>query len=162
MQDLLSAAGGSAGLQQQRAAALGARLRDMLNALESGVMVYVKCPKCAEAEGSPAGDFAEQVSGALAEGDCGCSIVNAEEDADIVLTLLPKRNRCSEAAHGNVFCYVTAQASVYNVRSRKTHKPPINEKKGGWTQGDYDKAEAEGYKLLVKEVAAKTLPYIKN
>jgi hypothetical protein len=88
--------------------------------------------------------------------------VETEDDADIVLTLAPKKNRCTEAERGNVYCYVTATVSVLNTRTKKTLKPNIGEVKGGWTQQNYDKAEEVAFGELAKELTQKVLPYFKN
>jgi predicted RNase H-like nuclease (RuvC/YqgF family) len=61
-----------------------------------------------------------------------------------------------------VFCWANATVSIYNAKTQKTLKPQINETKGGWTNSNYKKAREEAFDELVKKIAEKVVPLIKN
>jgi hypothetical protein len=147
-------------LQQSRSEQLRNTLIQTLTDLENSIFVYVECTEIVE--GEEVVYIADKLPQLLTEGDCGCSFIESEEDADYVIKVNAYLARCTDAVGGTVFCYADATVSLYNARTQKTQKPKIGEAKGGWTGKNYTKAGEEAFDELAKKIAEKVAPMMKN
>jgi hypothetical protein len=147
-------------LQQSRSEQLRNTLIQTLTDLENSIFVYVECTEIVDDE--EVVYIAGKLPQLLTEGDCGCSFIESEEDADYVIKVNAYLDRCTDAVGGTVFCYADATVSLYNARTQKTQKPKIDEAKGGWPGKNYTKAGEEAFEELAKKIAEKVAPMMKN
>jgi hypothetical protein len=162
-QDLLTAIDENADdstLQQSRSERLRNLLVQTIVDMENSIYIYVECNETVN--GQTVVHIGDRLPGLLTENGCGCSITESEEDADYVIRVNARLARCNDAPDNVVFCYATATASVYNVRTQKTLVPKIPETKGGWTNRNRAKATEEAFDELADRIVEKVAPMIKN
>jgi hypothetical protein len=162
-QDLLTAIDAqtdNAILQQNRSERLRNDLVQTLTDLENSIYVYVECKETVD--GEEVVYIADKLPGLLTENDCQCNFTELEDQADYVIKVDAYIARCSDAAGNAVFCYANSTVSLYNAHTQKILKPKIDETKGGWTNKNYTKAGEVAFDELVKKIAAKVAPMMKN
>ncbi|MDR2579431.1 MAG: hypothetical protein LBC85_00355 [Fibromonadaceae bacterium] len=99
-------------------------------------------------------DFAERLSAQMQEKGCNCTIAEEREGSDYLVAIEAKLSRCTEGT-GLVFCYANAAVVVNNLRLGRPVSVKIPEAKGGWPNGNKDKAMEETFKKLTSSLAEK-------
>jgi len=89
----------------------------------------------------------------MQEKGCNCSVAETAEEADYAITVKAKFSRCNKADFGQVYCWANASASVFNSKTKKNISVKIPEAKGGWTEGNTEKATEESFKNLTENLA---------
>jgi hypothetical protein len=102
----------------------------------------------------------EQLGAQMQEKGCNCTIAEEKEAADYTVTIKAKLSRCNENPYGEVYCYANADAIVNNPKFKKPVNIKIPEAKGGWANGNKDKATEEAYKELTNFLAEKIIQTI--
>jgi len=64
-----------------------------------------------------------------------------------------KFSRCNKADFEQVYCWANASVSVFNSKTKKNISLKIPEAKGGWTEGNTEKATEESFKNLTENIA---------
>jgi len=105
-------------------------------------------------------DLDEQLGTQMQEKGCNCTIAEDKEHADYQITIKTKLNRCNENNYGEVYCYANANVVVDNSKYKKPINVKIPEAKGGWTNGNKDKATEEAFKELTSSLAEKIIQTI--
>jgi len=96
---------------------------------------------------------AEELPAMMQEKGCNCSISEKETEADYVITVKAKFSRCNKADFEQVYCWANASVSVFNSKTKKNISLKIPEAKGGWTEGNTEKATEESFKNLTENIA---------
>jgi len=96
---------------------------------------------------------AEELPAMMQEKGCNCSIAEKETEADYVITVKAKFSRCNKADFEQVYCWANASVSVFNSKTKKNTSLKIPEAKGGWTEGNTEKATEESFKNLTENIA---------
>jgi len=99
----------------------------------------------------------DELPAMLQEKGCNCSIAENASEADYAITAKARLSRCNKAAHGQVYCWTNASVSVFNSKTKKKATVKIPEAKGGWTEGDAEKAKEESFKNLTENLAQQLL-----
>jgi hypothetical protein len=162
-QDLLTAIDGNANdatLQQSRSERLRNTLIQTITDLENSIYVYVECNETVN--GQTVAHISDRLPGMITEKGCGCNFTDLQEEADYIIKVNARLARCNDAPNNVVFCYATATVNVYNVHTKKTLAPKIEETKGGWTGGNRARATEEAFNELADIIVNKVIPMIKN
>jgi len=162
-QDLLTATDkqvNDSTLQQNRSEHLRNTLVQTLTDLENSIYIYLQCVE--KVNGQNFGYIANRLPGIITEKGCGCNFTDSQDEADYIIKVDSRFVRCTNAPDNMVFCYANASASVYNTHTKITLIPSIAEAKGGWTNGNNEKATETAFKELAEEIAEKVIPMIKN
>jgi hypothetical protein len=96
---------------------------------------------------------AEELPAMMQEKGCNCSITERETEADYVITVKAKFSRCNKADFEQVYCWANASVSMFNSKTKKNISIKIPEAKGGWTEGNTEKATEESFKSLTENIA---------
>jgi hypothetical protein len=104
--------------------------------------------------------FLGQLAAQMQNKNCNCIVSEKEEEADYVVKIKTKFLRCTETDLGDVFCYANADASINNPKYQKPVALSIPEAKGGWVNGNREKAEEETLKKLTDNIAEKIVQAI--
>lgn len=147
-------------LQQVRSERLRNTLVQTLVDLENSIYLYVECREMVN--GQTVVHIGERLPGLLTEQGCGCNFTDYKEEADYVIKVDARLNRCNDAPDNIVFCYATATVSVLNTHTQKNLHPQISETKGGWTNRNRAKATEEAFDELAVKIAEKVIPMIKK
>jgi len=118
-------------------------------ALENGTGIYL------EVSGSEY--VANELSAVLQEKGCNCSVAETAAEADYAITVKATLSRCNKAANEQVYCWANATVSVFNSKTKKKTSVKIPEAKGGWTEGNTEKATEESFKNLTENLAQQLL-----
>jgi hypothetical protein len=102
----------------------------------------------------------ERLSAQMQDKNCNCTIAETADNADYVVKIKAKLSRCTENQNKDVFCYASADVSVNNTKFQKPLDIKIPEAKGGWTNGDKEKATEEAFKQLIYNMAEKIVQAI--
>jgi len=132
------------------------KLNDAKKSLERGTNIYLDISGMENSE-----DFAEQLGAQMQEKNCNCTIAEMANEADYVVKIKAKLNRCAEEnKFGEVYCFANANVSVNNSKFKKPLDVKIPEAKGGWTNGNKEKATEEAFKELKENLAEKIIQTI--
>jgi len=118
-------------------------------ALENGTSIYLNV--------SGSEYVRDELPAVLQEKGCNCSIAETEAEADYAITVKTILSRCNKAANEQVYCWANATVSVFNSKTKKKASVKIPEAKGGWTEGDTEKATEESFKSLTENLAQQLL-----
>jgi len=118
-------------------------------ALENGTGIYLNV--------SGSEYVRDELPAVLQEKGCNCSIAETEAEADYAITVKAILSRCNKAANEQVYCWANATVSVFNSKTKKKSSIKIPEAKGGWTDGDTEKATEESFKSLTENLAQQLL-----
>ena len=105
-------------------------------------------------------DMNEQLGAQMQENGCNCAIAKTMDEADYLVTIKTKLSRCNKNDNGTVYCYANANATVNNLKHKNTVNVKIPEAKGGWTNGNKDKATEEAFKELANFLSEKIIQTI--
>lgn len=147
-------------LQQIRSERLRNTLTQTITDLENSIYIYLQCVETVN--GQPVGYITNRLPGIITEKGCGCNFTESQDEADYIVKVNSRFVRCNDAPDNMVFCFANATASVYNTHTQKTLVPGMAEAKGGWTNGNKDKAIEIAFKDLAEKLAEKIIPMIKN
>jgi len=131
------------------------RINNAKMSLENSTSVYIDVSGIEEPE-----DFTARLSTYMQEKQCNCAMSENENDADYVVQVKAKLNRCMENKsnkYGEVYCYASANVSVNSPKYKRPLEMQISEAKGGWMNGNKDKATEEAFKELSKNIAEKII-----
>jgi len=134
------------------------RLSNAKMSLENSTSVYLNVSGVEDPE-----DFAERLSAQMQEKQCNCAMSESASDADYVVQVKAKLNRCIENnlnRYGEVYCYASANVSVDSPKYKRPLEVTISEAKGGWMNGNKGKATEEAFKELTKNIAEKIIQTI--
>jgi hypothetical protein len=92
--------------------------------------------------------------------NCNCIIAESRDKADYVIIIRANLNRCTENNLNEAFCYANADASVNNSKFQRPIVLKIPEAKGGWGNGNKEKATEEAFKKLTNSLAEKIVQSI--
>jgi hypothetical protein len=159
-QDLLTAINSQADRQQNRSQRLRNTLIQTLADLENSIYIFVEITEMVD--GEQVEFIADRLPGILTEKDCNCNFTEFESEADFVIKVNARLTRCNDAPNDVVFCYANATVSVTNTFDLRPLRPRIEEKKGGWTNGNRNRAIEDTFDKLAKEIAEKIIPIIKR
>jgi len=96
---------------------------------------------------------AEELPAVMQEKGCNCSITETAAEADYAITVKAKLSRCNKADFEQIYCWANASVSVFNSKTKKNISIKIPEAKGGWTEGNFEKATEESFKNLTENLA---------
>ena len=105
-------------------------------------------------------DMDEQLGTQMQEKGCNCTIAETIDKADYLVTVKTKLNNCIQNNNGMVYCYANANATVNNFKYKKPVNVKIPQAKGGWINGNKDKATEEAFKELTNSLAEKIVQTI--
>ena len=114
-------------------------------ALEYGTSIYLSV--------SGSEYVAGELPAIMQEKGCNCSISETAAEADYAITVKAKFNRCNKADFEQVYCWANASVSVFNSKTKKNISLKIPQAKGGWTEGNTEKATEESFKNLTENLA---------
>lgn len=100
---------------------------------------------------------ANELSAMLQEKNCNCSVAETANEADYTIKSKIKLDRCNKTERKEVYCYANATVSLTNVKANKTINLKVPEAKGGWANGDKDKATKEAFRELTENMAESIL-----
>ncbi|MCL2281878.1 MAG: hypothetical protein FWC26_01000 [Fibromonadales bacterium] len=119
----------------------------MKSQLENAITVHL------DVSGKDCGDLDELLGAQMQEKGCNCAVTKEKENANYLVSVKAKLSGCNESSQGNVFCYASATVTVNNLKSKKSVNVKVPEAKGGWTNGNKDKAAEEAFKILANSLA---------
>ncbi|GHV13104.1 hypothetical protein AGMMS49938_07050 [Fibrobacterales bacterium] len=100
--------------------------------------------------------LSENLPDLLQEKGCNCTIVKTPSEVDYTVTITAKFKTCGEPTkYKEVYCYASASAVINNSKVQKPVNVNIPEAKGGWTNGNKEKATEEAFKELTNSLAEK-------
>ncbi len=143
-ENLLQAVGSGSTIHN-RSAEILQKINTAKIALENGTSIYLNI--------SGSEYVANELAAVMQEKGCNCSVAETEEEADYAITVKATLSRCSKAANEQVYCYANATVSVFNSKTQKNISLKIPEAKGGWTEGNTEKATEESFKNLTENLA---------
>jgi hypothetical protein len=91
----------------------------------------------------------------IQEKGCNCTIAEERGNAEYLVTIKTKLSRCDENKYRQIFCYVNAIVIINSTKLKKTVNLKVDEEKGGWTNGNKDKATEEAFKKFISSLAEK-------
>jgi hypothetical protein len=84
---------------------------------------------------------------------CNCATAKEKAAADYIITIETKLSHCNETKDNHAFCWANATATVNDQKLKKIMNVKIPEAKGGWTNGNKERAAEEAFKKLTKSIA---------
>lgn len=134
--------------------AFGLRVNSAKMLLQNGTAIYL------DISGSSNYDFNEQLGAQMQNMKCNCTITAERENADYLVAVNIKLSPCSKNDYGEVYCYANATVTVDNPKYKKPVNVKIPEAKGGWTNGNTDRATEEAFKSITNSLAEKIVQTI--
>jgi len=139
----------------KREQGLWLKLSDAKKSLDRGTAVYLDI-----SGNDDYSDLDEQLGAQMQAKGCNCTIAEDKDNADYLVTIKTKLSRCNENSYSEVYCWVNATVTVNNQKFKKPVNVKIPEAKGGWTNGNKDKATEEAFKELTNSLAEKIIQTI--
>jgi len=143
-ENLLQAVG-SGTTTHSRSAEILPKINTAKIALENSTSIYLNV--------SGSEYVAGELPAIMQEKGCNCSISEKETEADYTITVKAKFSRCNKADFEQVYCWANASVSIFNSKTKKNISIKIPEAKGGWTEGNFEKATEESFKNLTENLA---------